>query len=356
MHIIKQETIYLDYLRIIATIAMIALHVSAPGFLGADIHTYEWETANIFDSCVRWCVPVFVMISGTLFLDRDIPTKTIYGKYISRIVVAFFVWSLIYFLFRGYVLERGFADSWQENAKSIFRGELHLWFLPMIAGLYASIPFLKPIAQDTRATKHFLCISVLLVFCVPLFIEMLKVANDGSFSFIPLIEYHQKKIALSIAVATFACYFILGRFIHKKTLTKKRKYGIYLFGLIGFAFTVYMTHRLTHKLQIQKVMFYNNSNINILLESLFVFVCVKSWKLSDSNFYRKIVVRLAKYSFGAYLSHIVFLSLAHKYNILESLKQQQWLYIPILTILVVIASYITSFLLNQIPKANKYIV
>ena len=356
MHTIKQETIYLDYLRIIATIAMITLHVAASGFISKDIHTYDWEIANIFDASVRWCVPVFIMISGVLFLGRDIPTKVIYKKYILRIILAFLIWSIIYILFNIHVLGRLYSNNWQEYLNTIVHGEFHLWFLPMIAGLYACIPFLQPIARNRRASKHFLCISILLSFCIPLVIKMLEISNSGGFSFVPLLEYHTKNIMSSIAVATFACYFILGYIIHNKIFTQNKTNGICLFGLVGFFFTIYMTHRLTHKLQSSTEIFYKNSNINILLESMFVFIFVKSCKFSNCLFYRKIVIKLAKYSFGAYLSHIVFLELAYKYNVMESLQHQQWLYIPIITILVAIASYAASALLNQIPKINKYIV
>ena len=85
-----------DFLRVVGAFAVIVIHVAASKWYTTDIHTFEWETMNFYDSIVRWAVPVFVMISGALFLSRDIPVRKIYGKYIFRIFTAFVFWSFVY--------------------------------------------------------------------------------------------------------------------------------------------------------------------------------------------------------------------------------------------------------------------
>lgn len=60
-----------DYLRVLATFAVILLHVAASKWNYADVNGLEWQTYNFYDSIVRWAVPFFVMISGSLFLPRD---------------------------------------------------------------------------------------------------------------------------------------------------------------------------------------------------------------------------------------------------------------------------------------------
>lgn len=62
---------YLDYLRVFATFGVVILHVSAQNWYVADINSFEWLVFHFFDSVVRWGVPVFVMISGTLFLNKE---------------------------------------------------------------------------------------------------------------------------------------------------------------------------------------------------------------------------------------------------------------------------------------------
>ena len=52
-------------------------------------NSLEWKVFNFFESIVRWSVPIFVMISGSLFLGREIPLRKMYSKYIFRMVIFF---------------------------------------------------------------------------------------------------------------------------------------------------------------------------------------------------------------------------------------------------------------------------
>lgn len=70
------------------------LHISAQNWRVTDVISFEWNVFNFYDSIVRWAVPVFVMISGALFLSREYSIKKIYGKNILRILVAFF-WVIV---------------------------------------------------------------------------------------------------------------------------------------------------------------------------------------------------------------------------------------------------------------------
>lgn len=74
------RVIYFDYLRIISVFAVIVLHISGQNWNGTDVSSFEWNVFNAFDSLTRWCVPVFVMISGALFLDKEQPLKSFSKK------------------------------------------------------------------------------------------------------------------------------------------------------------------------------------------------------------------------------------------------------------------------------------
>ena len=63
--------VWLDNSRIIAILAVVFLHVSAGVVTESVIGTESWWVGNLYDSLVRWCVPVFVMISGAVLLDHS---------------------------------------------------------------------------------------------------------------------------------------------------------------------------------------------------------------------------------------------------------------------------------------------
>ncbi len=61
-----------DYLRVITIYSVVLLHTTAPLlYLFNVIPTYEWITGDAFGSLVRWCVPIFFMLSGTFLLDPN---------------------------------------------------------------------------------------------------------------------------------------------------------------------------------------------------------------------------------------------------------------------------------------------
>ena len=68
---IENRIEYLDLLRIIAIFGVVVLHVAAQNWVKEFTNVFNWNVYNVYDSLVRWTVPVFVMISGTLFLSKE---------------------------------------------------------------------------------------------------------------------------------------------------------------------------------------------------------------------------------------------------------------------------------------------
>lgn len=68
---------YFECLRVIATIAVIIVHVAAMKWYDGYARSLSWNIFNIYDSAVRWCVPIFLMISGALFLSKEITISNV---------------------------------------------------------------------------------------------------------------------------------------------------------------------------------------------------------------------------------------------------------------------------------------
>jgi surface polysaccharide O-acyltransferase-like enzyme len=89
-------------LRIVATLGVIILHVSASKWSDTPITSFNWQIMNVYDSLVRWTVPIFVMISEFFHLKPNKEgisfseeMKTIYKK-IFRIICAIIFWEIVY--------------------------------------------------------------------------------------------------------------------------------------------------------------------------------------------------------------------------------------------------------------------
>ena len=153
--ILTDRVVYFDYLRILATLAIVALHTC--GKANVEIASTNWNVLNIYDSLTRWGVPVFVMISGALFLGKDIPMQKLLKKNILRIITAFLFWSLLYTMWKIQISEH--SSSLRDVLLTFFKGHYHMWFLYMIVCLYLIVPLLNKIVARFRLALYLKCSS-----------------------------------------------------------------------------------------------------------------------------------------------------------------------------------------------------
>ncbi|CAM3736865.1 acyltransferase [Nocardiopsis rhodophaea] len=137
-------TAWLDLARVCAMLAVVLVHVFAPVVTAryTDVGTTTWWTANAVDASLRWCVPVFIMISGSLLLrPREERLSVFYRRRFSRIGIPLVVWVAAYLAWEVY--RTGITPS--EAGGEILSGapSIHLYFLFVLAGLYLLTPFLR---------------------------------------------------------------------------------------------------------------------------------------------------------------------------------------------------------------------
>lgn len=90
--------VWLDNSRIIAIWAVIFLHVAGFFVVSEPIGSTYWWIGSAYDAITRWCVPVFVMISGALLLDssKQEALGVFYRKRMVRILWPLVFWSVFY--------------------------------------------------------------------------------------------------------------------------------------------------------------------------------------------------------------------------------------------------------------------
>jgi surface polysaccharide O-acyltransferase-like enzyme len=115
-------------------------------------------------SAVTWCVPLFVMISGALWLGR--PAEPTAGAFYRRRLLKpgppIVFWSLFYWCWR--VWFRGQDVPPDAFALSVLAGRpyAHLYFLFVIVGLYLITPFLQVFLQaaDRRQVRSVVVLAL----------------------------------------------------------------------------------------------------------------------------------------------------------------------------------------------------
>lgn len=331
--------IYLDYLRIISIFAVVVIHVCDQHFNDMDINSFDWLSLNFFDSVSRFAVPVFTMISGVLFLDpeRTISTKKLYQKNILRIVTAFSFWSLIYSVIN--------FESIEKFVSNFLQGPTHLWYCFVIVGLYISVPVVRKISENKRLMIYFLLISFIFAFLIPDFLAVYKNKT---------ISYIYEKTNLNIFLG-YPIYFVLGYFLSKISLSKKQRIIIYILGAIGCCATFLGTWIISKRNGSAYEGVYNNFTINVLLESIAVFVFAKELFAKKNGQKKAALKKISGCVFGVYLSHVLIIDLLRRIFNLTTLSFKPVFSVPALAIIVFIISFLISFLINKIPKVNKFI-
>ena len=355
----NNRTLYFDHLRVLATIAVMMLHVAAMNWSAVDVNGYDWRVFNFYDSIVRWSVPVFIMISGALFLNRDdVPVKKIYFKYVLRMAVAYLFWSFIYYLFAEGTVPQQFQLLFQPGKTQRFIGILgghyHMWFVPMIAGLYMCIPIIKQIVQNEKASDYFLILSFVFLFFIPQCVNLVKdFCGEQLISIVNALYGRVQALQLGFVMnCTF--YFILGYKLSKTQFDRKTRYLIYALGLFGFAFTVVVDWIVAIKTQTPTQTYYSNFCVNVLLEAVAVFELYKNISFKENKFYR-LILRLSQWSFGAYMVHALIIEQTIKCG-LSTLSFHSAIATPVIVLIVFVISYAISAVIHLIPVAKKYIV
>ena len=145
---------FLDVLRVLATCAVVLMHVltGATDVTDASIvPEYRSLLLSVMD-LVTWCVPIFLLISGYLFLNpkRTLTYPVMIKKYCRRIALAILLFGVPYAASELVVAERTFRIRMiPEALKMTLMGHTwsHMWYLYLILFLYLITPLLKKVLR-----------------------------------------------------------------------------------------------------------------------------------------------------------------------------------------------------------------
>ncbi len=157
-----------DAIRLFATVAIVLLHTAANGVNRLPLASNDWWLANIVDSACRAGVPLFLMLTGALFLRRaDEPAKFFYQKRQQRLLWPLLFWSLFYLLWSGLKAQVKQQPLFVDQAlQSLFSGApyFHLWFFFMLAGVYLVLPPLRQFwLQLSPGRQTLFCLAALML-------------------------------------------------------------------------------------------------------------------------------------------------------------------------------------------------
>lgn len=344
----KERIIYFDLLRIFAAFAIVCLHVSSQDW-GESFPTIEWEVRNVYLSAVRWSVPVFVMISGALFLDLGKPfnTKRLYTKNILRIVCAFLFWS-----FLSQIVDTGYEVGLKALFILTINGPAYLWFLKMLLGLYILVPVLRVIVSNRRTECYYLSLSVVVVFIIPLLFDVIGLYSD---SFVRFLKGNYEITEINELI-DFSSYFVLGHFLATSSIHKRMRQIIYMLAIICFVIVVWGVHFYSLYSNQPSTYLYDYTNIFTLMEAMAIFLYAKENVKTVSPSVLPVVIDISNCCFGIYLVHPFVMKLQDCFFAFPPSSFMYVLIIPLTAVLVFFFSLLIVRVIRLIPYLNKYIV
>ncbi len=344
----KDRILYLDLLRILAFLGSVSAHVTGQNRFNFEVGSYNWMVNASYDYIVLGSAfPVFIMISGALFLNRDISIEKIYKKYVLHMAIIFLFWSLVYSVLFELIPGHGLKAFFSQ----FIQGHYHLWVLFMISGMYMITPFLRKIVQDKKLTVYFLILAFIFAVVIENAIYLLGVFSAEAYALSQIVinnaHFH--------FVLGYPVYFVLGYYFNTYEISKKAERWIYILGIISFIACPVTSILFSLDIHEPASPFLITASF---FKSMFVFTLVKN-KLSAKPVFQKeskLIQSLSNYTFGAYLVHdIVINGLSYVFH-LRTDTFDPLFSIPFIAAIVAILSYASSAILNHIPFIKKHLV
>lgn len=340
----KPNLFFIDLLRCVAAIAVVAIHVLGPWReLFGLVSESQWLAAVSYNSLSRWAVPIFFMITGALLISQQMadPRPFNCNHYIKRrvakVVLPFLTWSLIYALIGGFD-----GITWYSEQTLTILGQAnhqptwyHLWFFYQFIPVYFLIPLLVPLLK--RLSEQQIKLLIYAWFTLTL-INWLDVP---SFLRQPFLLY--------------SGYLLLGWYL----INRDNRQDISLWLWAGGAmlvFNVFGTWQLSHEHGRYAIFFMGYENFNTAIIAAMIFVLAQAYANEITGKIRQGVSLISRYSLGIYLIHPLFLlpirSIEAGYY---AWFGSNWLAIPALTAIVVVLSLLGTMALARLPELRKIV-
>ncbi len=334
----RPSIFYIDLLRSLAAFAVVNIHVLGPfRQLYGEVSGSDWLAAAAYNSIYRWAVPVFMMISGALLLSstRDFHCKEYLRKRVSKVLVPFVIWTILYALLTAWTNgDWGLLKQILIDAKSEPTW-YHLWFFYDFIPLYFVIPFLALLLKRLSA-EH-----VKLLLVVFFFLFLMKWLKMESFLLENLILY--------------TGYLVLGWFLFNRDNSKDLPYWL-IAGVIMLILNIFGTWYLTRTNGKYSSVFMGYKTLNTAVIGGMIFVLAQTYGNRIPGRARAFISLLSRYSLGVYLVHpLILLPVRNLDNSFYSFWGSNWLAIPVLSIGTIVVSLIITVILAGIPVVKRIV-
>lgn len=340
----RGKVMYFSRLRALACIAVVVLHT----FYACNSFSATLTDTSVMLSVrnlMMWAVPVFIMVSGALLLDkkRDITYKKLFTRYLPRMVFSLVIFTFLFAVFDGASDGNLGLDSVSGAVKQILYGTgwRHMWYLYLMIAVYLLLPFYRMIAASLKRSDTYYLLGVYALFLIIL----------------PTIEaLTEIKTAFYICVySVYPFYLFLGYALNEGTVRINRFAALAVFLISSVAIGALTVYSVQRSNDIVSGLLGNYSFPLIALQAFGIFAFACGADNGRTSIIDKIISEIDRCSFGIYLIHMLVLKLIVVVLGWNPMTHGGLIMVFLLSVGVLIVSYAVVFLLKLVPFVKKLV-
>lgn len=341
------RNIGIDLLKSIAIFGVIVIHLCSAGYSN-PVLSGNWISTVFWGSLVRGSVPIFLMCSGALLLDssKELTIKKLYFKNILRIVLAMFIWSMLYKVYHLIASDTLEISSLIQSLKEVFlfKQEFHMYYIHIMIIVYVFLPITRVFVKN--ATQKELLYALSIWFILGIVYPTARVYWPFN-----LLSGIPAQWLINMTYASIG-YGILGFYITRYPLSTKCNC---LLSVAGFIFVFGLTTYVSVKNGILYEGFLEGMSVGVALLATGIFGLFYNMKDKMSCKASILCTKLSKGSFCIFLVHVFVIYLFGYFGIGVN-DFPCFVSIPLLSALNLFLSYVIYFIMSKIPFVNRWLI
>ena len=341
----KNRIQYYDALKFIAILSIIALHIVQIWDHGEQVLHFDfYAIIELF----KIGVPLFLMITGALLLNREIELKSFFKKKFVRIF-----YPLIFFFILNLIIMR-------PHSPNFFRYNWYAWFM---IGVYLAIPIINKFVYYSSLDE--IRQVVIIIFISSIIYQLFNYSGDYFY------------LNLNFFLGPF-CYLIMGYYFSRKEYDMSPNKIITICLILFISATLLKMCGQLKFIPIDLVINFN-ANMNDLVfswidvgpleliqaSSIFVLfrylyesktsIYSKFRNLLETKYIKKFIISVSKASYGMYLVNVTFMSLCKtRVSHMSLTGTQMTIWFLMLTISIFLGSWLVVVAFGKIPFIKRF--
>ena len=332
---LSKRDVFLDLVKVIAIFLVIANH--CVDNVTAAQRSEPWYNlwGSFYNTFSRPSIPLFVMVSGILLMPVKMKMGEFYTKKISRLIIPFLFWSILYNLFPWLTGLLNLDPSviniffkWVEPTQELMPAlkniamipftftyfDVQMWYVYMLIGLYLYIPIFSAWVEKSTKNEQRIFLGI---WFISMFIPYLRnyLVNNlwGVCSW--------NEFGMFYYFAGFSGYLLLGYHLvkHPLQISNKSRYLLATLSfVIGYLVTFVGFKNITAipgQSEAMVELFFTFCSPNAALMSFGLFIALQNIEFKGGRM-SQLIVKVSEATFGIWMCHYLFVGpvylLVHK--------------------------------------------